>query len=301
MQRVKNSFIIIGCTILTITFIKMCLLYEQDVEFKIYSQEQKDIDSFYAIEPESISRGLSFDMKYVYLDPTVFHNYEESANLLDAMAIEVVMKNNRPLDLKGIRIYNQHRWLLERLYVNFKIRKIEVRKDALFIPLSEEYQRLGYLASPISDMRYVIKYYDSRPDLTQLRIYFDVKESNFQLYYRTDSNYVVYDENKRLESTRKIKETCIGNTPCNYYEKRQVGYYFGILFRKNFDQWYQEIKEFIAQTENLEDYHLEITFTNPCTREKEKSLHEKLNITEEQSQKCLEIMDLMQYQCELHP
>lgn len=301
MQRVKNIFIIIGCIILTITFIKMCLLYEQDVEFEIDFQEQEDIDSFYAIEPESISRGLSFDMKYVYLDPTAFHNHEESANLLDAMAIEVVMKNNRPLDLKRIRIYNQCGRLLDISYGNFKIRKIDVRKDLLFIPLSEEYQRLGYLASPISSMWYIISYNNFSPDLTHLRINFDVKESNFQLFYRTDSNYVVYDENKRLESTRKIKETCIGNSSCNYYEKRQVGYYFGILFHKNFDQWYQEIKEFMAQTEDLEDYHLEITFNNPCTREKEKSLQEKLDVNEEQLQKCLEIMDILQYQCEFYP
>ena len=309
MQKRDRKYIwVIILECIALAFIKVSFLNARNINTEISQQEQEEINSFYEIEPDSISRGLNFDMKYVYLDPTALESDDDSLLVAnDAIVIEVVMKNKKSFKLDYITITNKngHEILGENdTPLDKEISLIEEDPTGVFVSLSNEneqvkYKRLGDLRRPLGELWIVINYFKNILDLSELRINFYEKESDLQLFYTRDSNYIVYDEEKRFESTKNIKEKCMIEE-CNGYEKRHVRYYFGILFRKDFEQWYREIKEFISTVDQPKDYDLTTSFGNPCKRIKDKrSLKEKLGLNDAQFKQCLEIMDLLQYECEL--
>ena len=281
----------------------------EEINVVMTEQEEAEIASFYSIDPESIVRGKSFDFKYAYLYQPDLYGYD-SVIAPDAMSIEVVMKHNKTLKVGEVAFFYDNYKLIEYDYRDQDEQIVTVQENPghLFSPLQPgadvNYQRLGQARNLLfyiyMMMNFEIEYGTGPFDISNLTFTIELKDSRSP-FYRTESYDLIYNEERRLSETRKVKELCMSGTACNRYEKKQVGYYFGILFHKNFDQWYKEIKEFISKTEEYNEYNLMITFTNPCTRIKDKSLQEKLDVNEEQLQECLEIMDILQYQCEFYP
>lgn len=296
-KRIMKYILILSVFI----FIMMFLTDEKNIDIEVSEQEKEEIESFYAIDPESIYIGKSFDLKYSYLDPFALDS-DDPIVIKDAVAIDVVLKNKKPIKLGNIAIYNKKDFKILDIDLSAledKIVTIQDNPNDMFVPLQDDFQRLGNLEDPIVMIWAQSNHYKRRYNLNELRIILDEKDSKYQIFYDKETYQIAYDEDHRLEATRSIKSKCLSGKKCNLYEKRQVKYYFGILFRRDFEQWYQEIKEFISTVDEIQDYDLTISFNNPCMRGKEIDLQEKLGLNDMQFKKCLEIMDLLQYECEL--
>ena len=62
MQKRDQKYIwVIILECIALAFIKVSFLNERNINTEISQQEQEEINSFYEIEPDSISRGLNID------------------------------------------------------------------------------------------------------------------------------------------------------------------------------------------------------------------------------------------------
>ncbi len=298
MRKLKRiywiSAIIIGMAFILFLTLFMMELNEDYVSFEVSDQEAQDIQSFYDNDTGNIVSGEHFDFKYVYFDADAFKN--DSVLLDHAVVIDVVLKNERALTLRAFSFLNVQKYYSE----DSIIRTAGENRDEFIVPLQSGYQRLGKLKDVLAGL--LLFNVEINPDhdfhyLADLNMTVSLKDGRYQLFNKKEIYPLHYDEDKRLIETRNAKNKCMNEETCTSYEKREVGYYFAILFRRDFDQWYEEIKEFMESVESLDDYTMDIAFTTPCHSKSLDSLQEIMHLNDDQYQKCLEIMNILNYRC----
>ena len=104
----KKGMLCIFVILFTVLIYELIQKYSV-VNVKISEQEQEEINSFYEINPDSISRGKIFDLKYVYCDPK---------NEKTTRYVEVVLKNKMPYEIGTITYYDKNG---KRLDLNWDI------------------------------------------------------------------------------------------------------------------------------------------------------------------------------------
>ncbi len=219
---------------------------------KMSDQEQEEIASFYEINSDAIVKSDLFDFKYVYRDP----NRPFRSNV-----IEVVAKNDKAIMIDGIEFYDKSGTKICN-YGNMQ-RKFTAMKDEAycetFVPndgFRGDYFRMGHMWLTICQYFYQHSK-ESRivnPDFDEIELLIFSRDSVFDVSEKKETVHLIYDEESRFQTYRSIKERYMNGEECNLYEKRHIAYYFGILYYREFNQWYTEIKEYISYLKEINDY-----------------------------------------------
>ncbi len=138
----------------------------------------------------------------------------------------------------------------------------------------------------------------SKYDLNEIELIITTKTglSNFQK--KKETIRLVYDEEKQFMASKQIKEQYKNGYECNAYEKRQISYYFGILFNRDFEQWYTEIKDYLSYVKEKNDcstVSLSTMLNYPCEEELEsEDLQKFMNLNDDQYVKYKEVMQIIE-------
>ena len=198
------------------------------------------------------------DYKYVYRDPN---------RPLSSVTIEVVAKNKHKFIVKTIAFYDKDN---KRFCRSNGFDEMIILNDSdffdLFVPAKhydEGYIRSGYLRSTMCQIpedyissrehRIVdpkIDYYD----LDEITFTMKTKSGFLNINENEETVHLIYDEDKQFQASKTMKERYRNGEACNAYEKNQIAYYFGILFYRDFDRWYEEITDYLSYLKEINDY-----------------------------------------------
>ena len=278
-----------------LVFLTVILTYElinsySVIDIEISEQEQEEINSFYEINPESISRGNVFDLKYVFCvsEDQEFTKY-----------VEVVMKNKMPYEIGRVRYYDKN----NRCFMDFENNQDsgntiqDMNTMIQNFGQSSDNKRLGWFI----DVNWAVNSATTLNstsvdyDFSEITIELEIKKGLWNLQREIETHHIVFDENAQLSSIRKIKDKIMNGKPSNAYEKRQIDYYFGILFRKDFDQWYDEIKGFLLNTQEVDVYFPYFALNLPSfeTLESDEEIKRVFNFDDAQLVKYKEVVQLI--------
>lgn len=216
---------------------------------EISETEKEKIASFYEINNNTIVRGENFDFKYVYRDPK---------QPFISVRIEMVSKNQEAIKIKNISYYDKNGTELCTARVDTIFISIDDINFSPFLRPSggtndyfrRDFQlyRKGYLLfdyctlNDISLEDLEIGTYD----LNEISITIRERTGIFGLEEKEETYHMVFDEEKQLMATKAIKDRYMSGEECNEYELEQINYYFGLLYYRDFEQWYTEIKEYLS-------------------------------------------------------
>lgn len=314
MKRKKKLSITLLSSVMIIVLIALgAWLYVQNKECQepqkeeigqiiISETEAADLKSIYEINPESISKGEYFDVKYAYLNPERIENIYDQIGL-NEVYIEVVKKDNRPIRICNTWYQDKidsFRWVAERdqkedeAFISFEGVMDPPAYQQIFLPIREEYKKIGYDTQINSSLLWHIwleKSEDDKYDLSEISIKYDVVEGFISDEVIEEKHHLKYDAKQRITALKELKERCM-TSECSIYEKRYVSYYFGDLLKEDFDRWYEELKAYLQEV-NINDYadsYIMIDYTKEDDLEECKKT---LNLSDEQYEKYLELIALI--------
>lgn len=217
---------------------------------EISEKEQAEIASFYEINSDAIVSGKDFDFKYAYRDPK---------RPVSSTKVEMVSKHQEAMKIMGISFYDKNGTELcttQDMEIDF-ISTGDGRFLLFFRAYNyhDGYVRNGYLEYG----RCAQDFYTSadpeigKYDLSEISVTIRKKAGLFDLTEQEETYHMVYDEEKQLKATKVIKDRFMNGEELNTYERNQVSYYFGLLYYRDFEQWYTEIKEYLTYLIEKED------------------------------------------------
>ena len=314
----KLSFALLSSTMITVIIALGVWFYVQSNEHQepeigqiiISETEAADLKSFYEINPESISKGEYFDVKYAYLNPERVESIYDSIGEND-IYIEVVKKDNRPIricntwyqdKIRSFRWGAEHAQKEDEAFMSFEgVMDLPIYKR-IFIPIREEYKKISYdtqINRSLLMHTQSVKPYSTKPghdkyDLTELFVGYDVREGSSNGECIQEDHHLKYDAKQRIPALEEIKERCM-TSECSIYEKRYVSYYFGVLLKEDFDRWYVELKTYLQEVDIRSYPHAYIMTDYIDFGEEPDDLAERkktLNLSDEQYEKYLELIEL---------
>ncbi len=261
---------------------------------EISEKEQAEIASFYEINSDAIVAGENFDFKYVYRDPK---------QPVSSIVLEMVSKNQEAIKIKNISFYDKNG---TELCTTQDIDKDFISTDdrTFFYYFRPYSYHDGYFRSAYVEFALCARDFYSlddpeigKYDLSEISMTIRKKTGLFDLIEQEETYHMVYDEKKQLEAAKAMKDRFMSGEELNIYERSQISYYFGIMFYRDFDTWYTEVKEFLSRLIEKDYFVLRVTdmLNYPLYKEFEKreELQAFMELNDEQYEKYREVLEIV--------
>lgn len=285
-MKIKKCHLILILTFVCISLIIVFSIFpkEQQEKVNITKTEQQAIEFFYNDDYGNVAKGKTFDVKYAYYDPI---------NISDN-TFEIVKKKQIKTKIDAIDILTQSG---DNYYGAFNCNfyyDLSPKVPSYFASFDEGRTFKLYGITNFSLLNVTALHNEK---LKQGKPVFHEEVKHITLILNVNGEEEKYtltcDTEQQFEIAKRYKNELFSGKRTDEYAHKETGYYFGFLFRKNFDQWYEEMKSFpINEVEkDYLDWNIMTHLTYYANSKEE--LKTFLQLSEEQFLKYLEVLECL--------